>query len=108
MIRVPDDIHARLRAAATERETTVTALLLDPWRHDPPQEVGPAPTPTPRRPSPGKLVAALQDAKDGNISRSRTVVVDKARGKATVVKAAPNRRGRLVGSDPITKEPIYR
>ena len=108
MIRVPDELHATLKATAVKRGTTVTALLLDPWRDDRAEDAPAVPAPSPRRPSPGKVVAAIQDAKDGKISRSKTVLVDRTRGKVTTVKAKPAPRGRKVGVDALTGEAIYR
>lgn len=71
LLKVPDDILARLRAAAAARGVSVASLLLEPWRGG---EAVPVVAPTPPlRP------------------RSATVVVSPKRRIAVTVKASDER-----------------
>ena len=132
MLRVPDEIHARLRAAAEDRKTTVTALLLDPWRTgatvtlagrdahgEPVAETVPLTIPTPtslfgrkpkKQPTPQALAlkAALVEAIEAKTGKPAPTPTKGASKHAVQPVVRIRGRQRLVGVDPQTGEAIYR
>ena len=99
MIRVPDDLHATLKATAVKRGTTVTALLLDPWREGDSHPQITAATPVP-------LLPLIIPPPTSWARRKPNAPPKKpAKAKATP-KPAPH--GRKVGVDALTGKAIYR